>query len=225
MATVRGRARRISDAAERTCSAPPIARSVQRRFARHSAPSTSRAASASASRSSTVPLLPISPAVRSQRPTRKPRSTCAATAPPSPISISSGCGPKTSRSTSLTVSGGVMTPCYPCRRLRASQDRVRRQAEGAEALEQRLGIALLGVLGLHLDTDVAAERRRNLRILERRLIHHHAVLAPGGPHVDEHRLAVAARRGQAVGERGEGAVLGERVGRRRSGAGAEQAER
>jgi len=47
----------------------PIPRSGRRRFSRHAAPRTFRAASASASRSSTVPLLPISPAVRSQRPT------------------------------------------------------------------------------------------------------------------------------------------------------------
>ena len=40
------------------------------------------AASASASRSSTVPLLPISPAVRSHSPTRWPSATCLATVPP-----------------------------------------------------------------------------------------------------------------------------------------------
>src|SRR5262245_58919259 len=66
---------------------------------RHAAPSTARAASASASRSSIVPLLPISPAVRSQRPTRSPPATCLAIVPPRPISRSSGWGPNTSRST------------------------------------------------------------------------------------------------------------------------------
>ena len=47
-------------------------RSGSQRFTRHFAPSISRAASASARRSSTVPLLPISPAVRSHRPDTKP---------------------------------------------------------------------------------------------------------------------------------------------------------
>src|SRR5579872_1493066 len=99
-------------------------RSGQRRLTRHAAPSTSRAASASASRSSMVPLLPISPAVRSQRPTRTPRSACRTTVPPIPISMSSGCGPKASRS---TVSTGPLSderggrwgrPVYPSRCLR-----------------------------------------------------------------------------------------------------------
>ncbi len=76
-----------------------MARSGSRRLTRQAAPSTSRAASASASRSSTVPLLPISPAVRSHSPTRCPSAACLATMPPMPISMSSGCGPMASRST------------------------------------------------------------------------------------------------------------------------------
>ena len=48
---------------------------------------------------SDVPLLPISPAVRSHRPTRSPSAAWRAMVPPRPISRSSGCGPNTSRST------------------------------------------------------------------------------------------------------------------------------
>ena len=46
------------------------------RFSRQVAPSTCRAASASARRCSTVPLLPSSPRVRSHNPTRCPAWTC-----------------------------------------------------------------------------------------------------------------------------------------------------
>ena len=66
----------------------------------------------SASRSSSVPLLPISPAVRSHRPTRQPSAACRAIVPPRPISMSSGCGPKTSRSTA-DASRRTRTPRRP----------------------------------------------------------------------------------------------------------------
>ena len=71
------------------------------RFRRHAAPRTARASSASRSRSSGVPLVPSSPRVRSQSPTRMPRAVCFAMVPPRPISRSSGCGPNTRRSTAV----------------------------------------------------------------------------------------------------------------------------
>ena len=67
-------------------------RSGRRRFSRHAAPSTARAASLSASRSSTVPLLPISPAVRSHSPTRWPSAACSRDVPPRPIRCRRGAG-------------------------------------------------------------------------------------------------------------------------------------
>ena len=72
-ATTRGWCRRMNATAESRCAGSfPMRRSGQRRFSRHDAPSTFLASSDSFSRSSTVPLLPISPAVRSQRPTLNP---------------------------------------------------------------------------------------------------------------------------------------------------------
>jgi hypothetical protein len=44
-----------------------------------------------------------------------------------------------------------------------------------------------------LDPHVAAQRRFHVLIRQRRLVHRQAVLAPGGPHVDEHGLALARR--------------------------------
>ncbi len=97
---VRGRQARISLTAEASCVSPPvIPPSGQCRFTRQSAPITTRAASASASRSSGVPFDPSSPRVRSQSPTRNPAAVCTAIVPASPISMSSGCGPNASRST------------------------------------------------------------------------------------------------------------------------------
>jgi hypothetical protein len=63
-----------------------------------------RAEAASSRRSATVPLLDISPSVRSHSPTTCPSAVCLAMVPPSPISRSSGCGPKTSRSIDMTPS-------------------------------------------------------------------------------------------------------------------------
>src|SRR5690606_19851261 len=102
-----------------TCSSVPMPPSGQPRHSRHAAPSTARAASASAARSSTVPLLPSSPRVRSHRPTTCPEATCFAIVPPRPISRSSGCGPKTRRSTLSLVT--VLLYCtFPVRRTRTT---------------------------------------------------------------------------------------------------------
>ncbi len=74
-------------------------RPASRGSSRHAAPRTRAASSASRVRSSGVPFVPSSPAVRSQRPTENPAAACRAIVPPRPISRSSGWGPKTSRST------------------------------------------------------------------------------------------------------------------------------
>ena len=72
----------------------PIWRSGHRRFSRQAAPEDLRAPlRLPPAARSTVPLLPISPAVRSHSPTRRPRAAWRAIVPPSPISRSSGCGP------------------------------------------------------------------------------------------------------------------------------------
>ena len=87
--------------------APACSRIAAVRPAKVLAPAGARArraaSAASRRRSSGVPLLPSSPAVRSQSPTVCPAAACRAIVPARPISMSSGCGPKTSRSTATLV--------------------------------------------------------------------------------------------------------------------------
>ena len=78
-----------------------------------------------------------------------------------------------------------------------AQDDVGGQADGLEALHDRLGVRVVGVLGLDLDLHVAGQRRPDRFVLERRLVHRQAVLAPGRPEIDQHRLLFAAWRPRA----------------------------
>ena len=83
------RRRRLGDRRHRASRGSPATRRRGRRRPRPLRPAAAAG----------VPLLDSSPAVRSHRPTRCPAATCSAMVPPRPISMSSGCGPKTSTST------------------------------------------------------------------------------------------------------------------------------
>src|SRR4030095_1973663 len=89
-----------------------------------------------------------------------------------------------------------------CRSVLGLQDDVGRQSDGVEALHQRLGGRLVRILGLELDPHVLVERRLHVLVLQRRFVHRQTVLAPRGPHVDEHRLLFAASQVEPLAEIG-----------------------
>ena len=84
-----------------------------------------------------------------------------------------------------------------------TQDHVGRAGRRRRIAASRLRRLLVGILRLELDLHVPrSSAGDDRRILQRRLVHRQTVLAPGGPHVDEHRLLLArGRREPFVSER------------------------
>ena len=116
---------------------------------------------------------------------------------------------------SLPRAAVAVAPGCPDRSSARLEDDVGRQADAREAAHHRRRGLGFGIFRLEADLHEVVERGVDRRIDERGVVHHRAVLAPRRPHVDEHGLAFALRGGEAVGERGVPAVLGQAGGGRR----------
>src|SRR4051794_34820251 len=103
-------------------------------------------------------------------------------------------------SSSASMGEGTSDRAGLFRRIRTKY-RVRGQAGSLEALHDRLGRGFVGIFSLEFDLHVARERGADVLILERGLVHREAVLAPGGPEVDQHQLVFALRRGEPFVQR------------------------
>ena len=82
------------------------------------------------------------------------------------------------------------------------KDGVVGQTDAPEVFQDFLCRRGVEVLGLELHLHVVLEPRLDRRSLERGLVHRQAVLAPRGPHVDEHELVLGLRRFETLTERG-----------------------
>src|SRR5580765_1674091 len=82
-----------------------------------------------------------------------------------------------------------------------TKDGVVGKSDAVESLQHGPGGLLIEIFGLELDLHISFKSCRHTRIRQRRLVHCQAVLAPRGPHVDEHRLPLPCGGVEAFAER------------------------